>query len=252
VDCISVDCEFLLSAKFRPGWGGGAPACVERPCETQTSAPPPRHAKRASGTRAPGLQQKSALARSYFLFDAVSARRRASCSRSSGVNSGPKSSASNTWRIPPSSPGLRGARLSPPPPSSIDLTCQSQKPAPSSFASEKGPSIPARFPSANLTRLPFELAWSPSPASMMPAFTSSSLYFPIFSRISRLGRTPASDSLLAFTITITRIVLSPVLCVVVELAVTHFSRAGSTLYSHGEGASAGSTRFEYLFLEGIC
>src|SRR5215211_6003623 len=61
----------------------------------------------------------------------------------------------------------------------------------------------------NRTRLPFELGWSPSPASMMPAFTSSSLYFPISVRSCSLGISPASDSLLALTITRTRIVVPP-------------------------------------------
>src|SRR5215472_3738622 len=211
--------------------------------------PPPRHANRASGAPAPALHRNRGR---YFFFEADSARKRASCSRSSGVNSGPKSSASNTWRISTSAPPPNGARLSHSTASSIDLTCQSQKPATSSFDSVNGPSITVRLPSAKLTRLPLELAWSPSPASMMPAFTSSSLYFPIFSRISRLGRTPASDSLLAFTITMTRIVLSPVICVVLELAVSSYSPAGSTLYSHGERASAGSTTCQYHFLDGIC
>jgi YD repeat-containing protein len=66
--------------------------------------------------------------------------------------------------------------------SSIDLTCHSQKPAISSLVSVKGPSITVRFPPENRTRLPFELAWSPSAASSTPAFTSSSLYFPISAR----------------------------------------------------------------------
>src|SRR5437879_1325978 len=44
----------------------------------------------------------------------------------------------------------------------------------------------------------------------MPAFTSSSLYFPILERSSLLGRTPASEFLSALTITMTLIVLSPV------------------------------------------
>src|SRR5262249_43352196 len=61
----------------------------------------------------------------------------------------------------------------------------------------------------NLTRLPFELGCSPSAASMTPAFTSSSLNFPISVRIFSSGSTPASESLSALTITITRIVISP-------------------------------------------
>src|SRR4030081_3048942 len=54
-------------------------------------------------------------------------------------------------------------------------------------------------------RLPFELGWSPSPASITPAFTSFSLKFPISVRIFSPGITPASESLLALTKTITRI-----------------------------------------------
>src|SRR5947208_13139048 len=85
----------------------------------------------------------------------------------------------------------------------------SQKPATSSFASANGPSVTVRLPPENLTRTPLELGWSPSPASITPAFTSSSLNFPISVRISRLGRTPASESLLALTRIMNRIGVSP-------------------------------------------
>src|SRR6202000_2030293 len=60
-----------------------------------------------------------------------------------------------------------------------------------------------------LMRLPLELGWRPSPASITPAFTSSSLNLPMLVRSSVLGRTPASDSLLALTNTMQRIVVSP-------------------------------------------
>ncbi len=70
--------------------------------------------------------------------------------------------------------------------------CQSQKPAISSFVSANGPSITVRSFPVNRTRAPFELGWSPSPASMTPALTSSSLYCPIWVRSSVLGMTPAS------------------------------------------------------------
>src|SRR5207247_11303488 len=82
-------------------------------------------------------------------------------------------------------------------------------PATSSFVSVKGPSITVRFPPENLTREPFELGCSPSPASITPALTSSSLNFPISVRIFLLGRTPASESLFALTSTMNRIVVSP-------------------------------------------
>ena len=54
-------------------------------------------------------------------------------------------------------------------------------------------------------RAPFELGWRPSPSSMMPAFTSSSLYLPIALSISVSGGVPASVSSFALTITMTRI-----------------------------------------------
>ena len=63
--------------------------------------------------------------------------------------------------------------------SSLDLTWSSQKPAISSLVSAKGPSMTVRSLPENLMRAPFELGWSPSPASITPAFTSSSLNFPI-------------------------------------------------------------------------
>src|SRR5262249_35469392 len=81
-------------------------------------------------------------------------------------------------------------------------------PATRSSVSGNGPSVTVRFAPSNLTRAPLELGWRPSPASMTPALTSSSLYLPIAARSSRLGSTPASDSLLAFTSTMNRIVSS--------------------------------------------
>src|SRR6266404_3516034 len=55
-------------------------------------------------------------------------------------------------------------------------------------------------------RAPFELGCRPSPASMTPAFTISSLNLPIAVSNSVLGMTPASLFLSAFTITMNRIV----------------------------------------------
>ena len=57
--------------------------------------------------------------------------------------------------------------------------------------------------------MPLELGWRPSPASMTPALTSSSLNFPMSVRSFSLGITPASEFLVAFTITMTRIVVLP-------------------------------------------
>src|SRR5438874_13687388 len=65
------------------------------------------------------------------------------------------------------------------------------------------------LPPENLTRLAFEVGCSPSPASMMPAFTSSSLNLPISVSIFVSGSAPASEFLSAGTITMTRIVLCP-------------------------------------------
>src|SRR5947208_232281 len=81
--------------------------------------------------------------------------------------------------------------------SSFDFTFQSQKPAISSFVSGKGPSVTMRFSPENLTRAPFELGWSPSPASSTPALASSSLYFPMAASNFSSGRIPASESLVA-------------------------------------------------------
>src|ERR1700674_2279410 len=150
------------------------------------------------------------IERNYF-FTATCFRTRSSCSLNSGVNSGPKSSASNTWRISISDSPSNGfgQRLTHSTASSIDLTCHNQKRAISSLVSANGPSITLRFGPENRTRLPFELGWSPSPASITPAFASSSLNLPIAARSSVFGMTPDSESLLALTITIHRIVMSP-------------------------------------------
>jgi hypothetical protein len=136
----------------------------------------------------------------------MAARWRSSCSRSSGVNSAPKSSASNTGRISISdSLGIGfGQRLTHSIASSMDFTCHNQKPAISSFVSENGPSITVRLAPENRTRLPRVVGCRPSPASITPALTSCSLKLPMAASNSSLGITPASDSWLAFTMTITR------------------------------------------------
>jgi hypothetical protein len=59
------------------------------------------------------------------------------------------------------------------------LHFQSQNPATNSLVSANGPSITIRFSPENLTRAPFELGCNPSPASITPAFVSSSLNLPI-------------------------------------------------------------------------
>src|SRR5881394_4243985 len=58
-----------------------------------------------------------------------------------------------------------------------------------------------RLSPAKSTRAPCELACRPSPAFMTPALAISSLNFIIASSSSGLGMTPASESFVAFTIT---------------------------------------------------
>src|SRR5688572_20761105 len=58
------------------------------------------------------------------------------------------------------------------------------------------------------TRTPLLLGCSPSPATMIPAATSSSLNAVMSVRSCSLGIVPASELLVALTITITRIVFS--------------------------------------------
>ena len=85
-----------------------------------------------------GVLLQIAIGRSGCYLFAICARMRSSCSRSSGVNSAPKSSASNTWRISISDsvPGNGlGQRLTHSIASSFDLTWHIQKPATSSFVS---------------------------------------------------------------------------------------------------------------------
>src|SRR5436190_4070966 len=79
----------------------------------------------------------------------------------------------------------------------------------SSFASVKGPSTMVRFPPENLMRVPFELGWRPARSSSTPAFINSSLYLAILESSSSLGILPASESLLAFTIIMNFMVVSP-------------------------------------------
>src|SRR5574342_699838 len=75
----------------------------------------------------------------------------------------------------------------------------------SSLVSTNGPSTTVFFPPEKRTRLPLRLGWRPSMASITPALTSSSLTLPMSARSFSLGMTPASEVLVAFTITMTRI-----------------------------------------------
>src|SRR5262245_63979286 len=62
------------------------------------------------------------------------------------------------------------------------------------------------FPPEKRTRFPFLLGRRPSPASMTPALTSSSLNLPMSLNSFSEGSIPASEFFVAFTITMTRIV----------------------------------------------
>src|SRR5215207_1620146 len=138
----------------------------------------------------------------HFFEDA---RSRSSCSRSSGVSASPKSSAANTWRISISSPLANGARCIHSIASSSDLVLINQKPQTRSPESGNGPRLTLPCPLPYLIRAPFAVGCRPSPASITPALTISSLNLPIAVSSSVLGITPASVSLLAFTITMNRI-----------------------------------------------
>src|SRR6266704_3626005 len=78
----------------------------------------------------------------------------------------------------------------------------------SSLASVKGPSITVRLLPEYLTRQPSELGFRPEASSRTPAFCSSSWYFCISEMSFSEGITPASESLVALTIIMNRIVFS--------------------------------------------
>src|SRR5258708_32897268 len=82
----------------------------------------------------------------------------------------------------------------------------SQKPATRSGVTGNGPWLTLGSLPEYLIRAPFEVGCRPSPASMTPAFTISSLNLPIAVSSSALGITPASLFALAFTITMNRVV----------------------------------------------
>src|SRR5712692_6273543 len=85
-----------------------------------------------------------------------------------------------------------------------------QKPAISSFASVKGPSVTVRLPPDTRMRVPLELGWSPSAASSTPAFAMSWLNFLIAVTISTLGTAHSSRACAgAGSNIMNRIVLSP-------------------------------------------
>src|SRR5438309_9908312 len=98
----------------------------------------------------------------------------------------------------------------------------------SSFDSAKGPSTTLRCVPAYLTRQPFELARRPEASSNTPAFCSSSWYFAISARICSCGMTPASESLVAFTMIMNRMVAS-------------LLGLGSEVYPYDEPGAARST-----------
>src|SRR5881296_3681450 len=85
----------------------------------------------------------------------------------------------------------------------------------SSFVSAKGPSTTVSFCPEYLTRQPFELGWSPEASSRTPARCSSSWYLAISakrgSQTGAIGMTSASESWVAFTMIMNRMILSPLL-----------------------------------------
>src|SRR5207247_3927167 len=105
----------------------------------------------------------------------------------------------------------------------------------------KGPSVTVRFPPPwNVMRAPLELGWSPSPASITPAFTISWLNSSMAATSSLLGRTPASVFLSALIIIINRIVMPPS-----GLPVS--TGCEPWLYSRDERGAARSTRSRGTF-----
>src|SRR6267143_837146 len=82
-------------------------------------------------------------------------------------------------------------------------------------------------------RVPLDDGCSPSPASITPAFTSSSLNFPISVSMRSSGITPASESLFALTITMNFIAVS--------LSQLRYGWLRFPLHSHDERRSGKST-----------
>src|SRR3979411_2966768 len=82
-----------------------------------------------------------------------------------------------------------------------------QKPETRSPVRVNGPRLTLGSFPEYLMRAPFDVGCRPSPASMTPAFTISSLNLPIAVSNSVLGITPASLFLSAFTITMNRIIM---------------------------------------------
>src|SRR5262249_47495483 len=90
-----------------------------------------------------------------------------------------------------------------------DLHFHSQKPAPNSLVSGKGPSSTIRFWRENLPWAPLEPGSTPSPARIPPPSVISSLNLLISARSPALAILPASEFLLAFTITMNLILMFP-------------------------------------------
>src|SRR6267143_578969 len=79
-----------------------------------------------------------------------------------------------------------------------------------SFASAKGPSTTVRLLPEYLTRQPLELGFKPDASSSTPAFCSSSWYFCISDIRFSEGITSPSESFVALTIIMNRILFSDV------------------------------------------
>src|SRR6184192_58280 len=122
-----------------------------------------------------------------------------------------KSDASATRRISttPAWPSGLGIRLIHSTHSSRSRHWRIQNPPTSSLVSANGPSTTLGSSVLEKTiRAPCELGVRPSPASITPALTSSSLNFAISVSSSALGPLPASESSFALTITMNRIAVS--------------------------------------------
>ena len=113
------------------------------------------------------------------------------CAGVLGRNAGAKSDASNTWRISnsPLPSTLKEARH-PFDRLILRLHLEQREAGDQLLRLGERPVDHGDLPSGETERAPFELGWSPSAASITPAFTISSLNFPISSMSSWSGERP--------------------------------------------------------------
>src|SRR4029077_15403178 len=127
-----------------------------------------------------------------------------------------------------------------------------QNPAMSSLVSAKGPSTMARLPPENFRRVPLELGCSPARSRSTPAFSSSSLYLAILLSSSSLGMTPASESLLAFTIIMNFMLFLPLFLLQIrgcDCKVCH--RGLLLLYTSNENAKNRQRQEQFRIIFGL-